>query len=283
MTTADRLNDLITAKEDMKSAIIEKGVTPEGGLSTYADAIRQIEGSGSGGEGSIKLPDGTKFMNSTFTNVPFFDTSAITDMSQMFYNCYNLVFIPLFDTSNVTNMYYMFYMGYDTTGGGLFPRSNLISVPLFDTSNVTNMACMFCACDKLTEIPAFNTSKVQRVADMFDGCRSLTTIPELDFTNVDYMSGTSTGFLYGLHELTNVGGFRNLGYKEHLTGHIRLSSAKLTTESIRNIFNLLYDRATAGYSIIKIYIDSNAYNTNNFTDELIAIATSKGWNVSVLS
>lgn len=42
MTTADRLNDLITAKEDMKSAIEEKGVEVTGGLTSYADAINSL-------------------------------------------------------------------------------------------------------------------------------------------------------------------------------------------------------------------------------------------------
>ena len=39
---AYKLNDLITAKQDMKDAIAEKGVEVEGGLVTYADAITSI-------------------------------------------------------------------------------------------------------------------------------------------------------------------------------------------------------------------------------------------------
>ena len=39
---ADKLQDLVTAKADIKAAIESKGVTPTGGLSTYADAISQI-------------------------------------------------------------------------------------------------------------------------------------------------------------------------------------------------------------------------------------------------
>lgn len=39
---ADKLQDLVTAKADMKAALQEKGVTPTGGLSTYADAISKI-------------------------------------------------------------------------------------------------------------------------------------------------------------------------------------------------------------------------------------------------
>ena len=43
MSIADKLQDLIDAKADMKSAIESKGVEVTGGLSTYADAIRDIE------------------------------------------------------------------------------------------------------------------------------------------------------------------------------------------------------------------------------------------------
>lgn len=42
MTTADYLNELIDCKEDMKSAIEEKGATVTGGLTSYADAIERI-------------------------------------------------------------------------------------------------------------------------------------------------------------------------------------------------------------------------------------------------
>ena len=38
-TLADKLQDLITAKQDMKDALTEKGFPPTGGLVTYADAI----------------------------------------------------------------------------------------------------------------------------------------------------------------------------------------------------------------------------------------------------
>lgn len=43
MNTAEYLNTLIECKEDMKSAIEERWATVTGGLSTYADLIREIE------------------------------------------------------------------------------------------------------------------------------------------------------------------------------------------------------------------------------------------------
>lgn len=110
-TIADKLQDLITAKQDMKDAIAEKGVEVEGGLVTYADAIEKIEGSGVRIEGfDWWFPIGTIFMNSEFTEAPLFDTHNFTDMHNMFMGCTNLTTVPSYDTSKVTDMDNMFWM-----------------------------------------------------------------------------------------------------------------------------------------------------------------------------
>lgn len=41
--------------------------------------------------------------------MPKIDTSSVTSMSYMFYNCYSLVSVPLFNTSSVISMDNMFY------------------------------------------------------------------------------------------------------------------------------------------------------------------------------
>lgn len=66
------------------------------------------------------------------------NTTGITDMNSMFYNCTSLATVSLFDTSNVTTMKSMFYN-----------CSSLTTVPLFDTSKVTNMNEMFYNCYKV--------------------------------------------------------------------------------------------------------------------------------------
>lgn len=63
------------------------------------------------------------------------DTSSVTNMNYMFYNCMSLESVSLFDTSNVTNMASMFHS-----------CKSLTTIPLFDTSNVTNMTLMFVNC-----------------------------------------------------------------------------------------------------------------------------------------
>lgn len=102
MSIADELNTLVNCKEDMKSALIEKGVTPEGGLSTYADAIDKIQ------TGLEEKYVGLKFSNSYFTEAPNIDTSLYTDMSYMFNGCTSLESVPELNCSNVENVLRMF-------------------------------------------------------------------------------------------------------------------------------------------------------------------------------
>lgn len=97
------------------------------------------------------------------------DTSAITDMHYMFYNCQSLISICLFDTSAVTSMYYTF--------AGC---TSLKSVPLFDTSSVTNMGCTFYKCMSLESVPLFDTSAATGMGMLFKDCISLKTIPLFD-------------------------------------------------------------------------------------------------------
>ena len=79
-----------------------------------------------------------------------FDTSAVTDMSRMFYYCINLTALDVsnFNTSSVTNMSYMFaYCFYLTT----------LDLSNFNTSSVTNMTYMFQSCGNLTTLIGTHT------------------------------------------------------------------------------------------------------------------------------
>ena len=88
-----------------------------------------------------------------------------------------IVYLPKIDTSNVTSMYQMFY-----------ECRSLTSIPMLDTSNVTSMYYMFSGCHSLTSIPMLNTSKVTDMNQMFYNCRPLSSIPMLDTSNVTSMN-----------------------------------------------------------------------------------------------
>ena len=119
------------------------------------------------------------FYNCTsLTFVPLFNTSNVWKMARMFHSCASITTVPSFDTSNVTTMEFMFYN-----------CTSLISVPLFDTSSVTNMKHMFYNCTSLTTVPLFNTFEVTDMRYMLANCTSLTKVPLFMTSKVTNMYG----------------------------------------------------------------------------------------------
>ena len=100
--------------------------------------------------------------NSKSIDVSGLNTSKVTNMESIFYNCRNLKSLDVsnFITSNVTDMKYMFYY-----------LENLTSLDLsnFDTSKVTNMYYMFYNCKKLKrlDIRNFDFTNVRTYTNMF--------------------------------------------------------------------------------------------------------------------
>ena len=133
-----------------------------------------------------------------------FDTSQVTDMSYMFYECNKLTGLDLshFNTGNVTDMNHMFDFSNGITSLNLsnFNTSNVtdmscmfgdsywvtaeerdhgltrLDLSSFDTANVTNMSGMFAGCSSLMELifgDHFDTGKVTDMSFMFTNCRKL--------------------------------------------------------------------------------------------------------------
>ena len=109
--------------------------------------------------------------NITSLDLSCWDTSNVTDMSNMFYNCNNLTSLDVsgFNTSNVANMHNMFSNCRGLTS---------LDVSGFDTSKVTNMDSMFRCCNKLTslDLSGLDTSKVINMVNMFYDCIGLTSL-----------------------------------------------------------------------------------------------------------
>ena len=137
---------------------------------------------------------------------PLLDTSQVTDMSYMFYNCKVLTSVSLLDTGEVTNMANMFrgctslttILSLNTSDvtniSHMFSNCSLLtSIPLLNTSNVTNMSSMFYYCSSLTTIPLLNTSNVTSMASMFYNCTSLISIPLLSTSKVTNMNNLFNG------------------------------------------------------------------------------------------
>ena len=107
--------------------------------------------------------------NQRLTNVNAlsnWDTSNITDISDLFYNCWNLSDISglkNWDTSKVVSMARTFYS--DDLSMKL---TNLDDLSNWDVSNVKNMQSMFGGCRELTDVSAIENWDITNVSD-FNG------------------------------------------------------------------------------------------------------------------
>ena len=103
--------------------------------------------------------------------IEYLNTSQVTDMHNMFYNCFNLQTTDFsgFDTRKVKDMSNMFYN-----------CSSLKSLDIsnFNTSEVTDMRHMFYHCIglKSLDLSHFNTSKVSNMISMFELCFNLSSV-----------------------------------------------------------------------------------------------------------
>jgi len=247
----------------------------------------------------------------TTLNVSGFNTSNVTSMSSMFYQCSKLASLDVssFDTSKVTTMYNLFSSCSQLTSidvsrfntdkvtnmQSMFGNcSKLTSLDLsnFDTSSVTKMSSMFSQCKNLTslDVSNFDTSKVTTMSYMFDGCTVLTS---LDLSNFDASSVTSdTSMFRNCSKLTDFLSFKNLGkgYTQKTQNYsnykLDLSNCKaLTHDSLMSVINNLYDLnltydVANGGTLYKQALTLGSTNLAKLTEDEIAIATNKGWNVT---
>ena len=211
------------------------------------------------GNGGVTANYSSSYLFSEFSklteieNLNLLDTSNVTDMSLMFYNCSRLTSLDVsnFDTSNVTNMSAMFsscskltnldVRNFDTSNVTSMDRmfescSRLTSLDLsnFNTSNVTNMSGMFQYCSKLTSLDLrnFNTSNVTDMRFMFQWCSSLTS---LDVSNFDTSNVTNMSAMFSsCSKLTNLD-VRNFDTsKVKSMSSMFESCSRLTSLDVRN-------------------------------------------------
>ena len=119
------------------------------------------------------------------------DTSYITNMKKMFYDCKHLVSIDSseFNTSSVTDMSWMF--------DGCKKLTSL-DVSKWDVSSVTDMSWMFFCFDQYylnkLDVSNWDVSNVTNMYYMFYGLKSLT---KLDVSKWDVSSVTSINCMFG--------------------------------------------------------------------------------------
>lgn len=151
------------------------------------------------------------------------DTSQVTSMENMFYNCTALTKIPLIDTSSCTRMVRMFQYCYQLT-----------EIPQLDTSSCTNMSSMFNSCSNLVVIPKLNTSKVTDFSGFCTNCNKLTDILGIDLIEAKYVTMFSANY-----DLTNLT-LKNIKVTLQI-GSSTTWGTKLTDESLINTAKELWD------------------------------------------
>lgn len=181
------------------------------------------------------------FNCSSLTNLDLsgFDTRNITNMSCMFLNCYNLQSLDVssFNTAKVTDMSWMFGRCRQLTG---------LDVSTFDTRNVAYMNSMFFECKMLDslDVSNFNTAKVTNMSDMFSYCNKLTKLDVRGFNTANVTNMQNLFFFcYSLHSL-DVSGF-NTSKVTNMSGMfwdcsslISLDLSNFHTENVTTMSNM---------------------------------------------
>lgn len=272
MARTDNLTNFLT---DIANSIRTK--TGETGVISPANMDMAIESIPSGetkeyfakASGS-NISVATNRLNLFIKEIPYLDTSNVTNMTSMF--AYSqITTIPLLDTSNSTTMVKMFQ-----------GCSQLTSLPLINTSKCTNMEYMIANCSSIQAIPSIDCSQAKYVDYMFYGDTKLVTIPRLDFGNVINCQQV----VGNCSSLVDVGGFKDLGKAYDSTkaagtsayGLSLTNCSKLTHDSIMNIINDLYDIKSIGCNAQNLYLGNKLLPL--ISDEEKQIAIDKGWTVS---
>ena len=248
--------------------------------------LEKLEQGGSGGSGGkVVLVDGTKFGNSTFTEVPEnLDFSEVNDFKQMFCLCKNLTTAPQLDTTNCSDFGSMFYgctnlrniPPLDTSNGtnfyGMFNDCSLASIPQIDTSNGTDFSYMFAYSRNRGNIPPLDTSKGTKFEYMFYTCNNLTTIPQLNLTN----STKFSSMFYLCYKLENI----------KLEGSINAnisfsSSSSLTYDSIKSILTAASNATNTSSKTLSF--NRTIADQNGELSALVGSSTTKGWTITGLT
>lgn len=216
-TITDKLNYLITTKELIRQAIINRGVNVDANAKfrDYAGAIDSISGYPLVGGPTLF----TCYGNTSLVKMEYFDASTIKNTNLttmgMFERCSNLTSVANLNLTSLTTAYNMFK-----------DCVKLVNAPMLTFESVTNMSCMFYQCSLLETNVAYNaskclscermfyrcykyksytsmdTSKVTTMQRMFGYCNTLTDILNLDVSSVD--SGNLANTFYSCTSLTRL-------------------------------------------------------------------------------
>lgn len=223
----------------------------------------------------------------TITGIQYLNTSEVTDMSCMFYNCNQLTTIDVtgFDMSKVTTTESMFYF---------CDALETLDVSNWNTSNITNMYETFSNCSSLEalDVSNWNTSKVTNMGFLFFYCCKLST---LDVSNWNTANVENMGRIFeGCQNVTSLDVSKwNTAKAKDMNGMFdecyKLTSIDVSKWNTANVTDM--SRMFCQCKLLTS-LDLSSFNTTNVTDmnhmfsgdsELTTIYVGDKWNTDNLS
>ncbi|MFI3283777.1 MAG: BspA family leucine-rich repeat surface protein [Erysipelotrichaceae bacterium] len=139
-----------------------------------------------------------KFCKLETIDLSTLDVSNVTDMSNMFENCFaeHIKGLSSWDVSNVKDMSFMFYES---------DSKSISDISNWDVSNVEDMSCMFAQCNGeagIGDLSKWNVMNVKDMSSMFAECEP-NYIGDLSAWNVSNV--TDMDHMFNESQITNVG------------------------------------------------------------------------------
>ena len=218
-TISENLQILKNSTDAIKQAIIDKGCTIEGDITTWASAISGI----SGGGGNVSTNSFARLIEIGYTN------EEIKSIENQFYDDleYSKALLDAWDVNNESADYY-------------YSANYWVKhMPLIDTSNVTSMNGMFSGCSSLVSIPQLDTSNVEYMDEMFSYCTALTTISQLNTSKVTSMYAMFRNVVEAVGPMSLVD-----NYKDYNTGPALTTIPQFDTSNVVNM-EAMFEGCTA--------------------------------------
>ena len=201
----------------------------------------------------------------TLSDISKWNTNNVTNMSHMFFECESLKSLPdisKWNTNNVTNMSFMFT--------DCISLESLPDISKWNTTNVTNMSCMFRDCESLKSLPdisKWNTTNVTDMSSMFSICHSLKSLPDISKWNTTNVIDMSYMFHHccSLHTLPDISKWNttNVIYMKAMFSECK-SLKSITDISKWNTKNLIdMDSMFYNCSSLKSFPDISKWMNNN--------------------
>lgn len=216
-------------------------------------------------------------------NMQYLNTSNVTDMSYMFYNCSSLTAMDLSncDITKVTNMRLMFtncssLKTLDASNLNASKLTNIrdfvsncknletLNMEGFKTQNTVNLEQSFMNCAKLKELDLIGITKVNSMYQTFSGCNALQTIEIDTITGITHMEGTFSQ-CFALTNLDTSGmdvskviSMLRTFYQCHALPYIDVSN--WNTQNVQSMNTMFYDCNKL------TNLDVSKWDTSNVTD-----------------